>query len=150
MEATTRSSMRFAACAVLAFALSGCGDDDDGDAVDPSDDAAVSAPASLAGKRYRLDIESGSGALASEGFFTVAFADAGDTYVSTGDGIRVGDAAGTYTYVASGDRGTVVAEDSATGTLRYRLLFTTPASGRFTGTADADPDATQSGTFVER
>ncbi|MFT5659298.1 MAG: hypothetical protein ACI9KN_002581 [Gammaproteobacteria bacterium] len=47
-----------------------------------NDAAAVSTPASLAGKTYRVTVESGSGVYATTGTFTVTFSGSQPTYTT--------------------------------------------------------------------
>lgn len=114
--------------------------------------AAVSAPATVAGKTYRITVESGSGMFATTGTFTVAFLSSQPIYTKQGDGVNIGDSFGFYIYSASGDSGTLEIEDSnAPDTiLSYSFTFNTAISGTYVATLAADVNSTQSGTFTEQ
>ena len=114
--------------------------------------AAVSAPARVAGKTYRITVESGSGMFATTGTFTVAFLSSQPIYTKQGDGVNIGDSFGFYIYSASGDSGTLEIEDSnAPDTiLSYSFTFNTAISGTYVATVAADVNSTQSGTFTEQ
>ena len=114
--------------------------------------AAVSAPGTLAGKTYRVTVESGSGVFAPTGTFTVVFQYSQPIYTKQGDGVNIGDSWGMYIYSSSGDSGAVKVEDSsAPNTISiYSFTFNTAISGTYVATAAADVNARQSGTFTEQ
>jgi hypothetical protein len=114
--------------------------------------AAVSAPGTLAGKTYRVTVESGSGVFATTGTFTVDFLSSQPFYTRQGDGINIGDSFGFYIYSSSGDSGTVKIEDSSVPNtiFLFTLTFSTAISGTYFATATADVNSRQSGTFTER
>ena len=114
--------------------------------------AAVSAPGTLAGKTYRITVESGSGVFASTGTFTVVFLSAQPIYTKQGDGVNSRDSWGMYIYSSSGDSGAVKVEDSsAPNTISiYSFTFNTAIFGTYVATATADVNSSQSGTFTER
>jgi hypothetical protein len=112
---------------------------------------AVSAPATVAGKTYRITVEAGSGMFAPTGKFTVTFLSSQPIYTKRGDGVTVGDSWGMYIYSASGDSGTLEIEDSNApdNILSYSFTFNTAISGTYVATIAADVNSTQSGTFTE-
>ncbi len=112
--------------------------------------AAVSAPGTLAGKTYRVTVESGSGVFASTGTFTVGFLSDQPIYTTQGDGVNAGDSFGFYIYSSSGDSGTVEVEDSGVQNAIYSVTFNTATSGTYVVTATADVNSRQSGTFTEQ
>jgi hypothetical protein len=114
--------------------------------------AAVSAPATVAGRTYRITVETGSGMFAPTGTFTVTFLSSQPIYTKQGDGVTVGDSWGMYIYSASGDSGTLEIEDSyAPDTiLSYSFTFNTAISGTYVATVASDVNSTQSGTFTEQ
>ena len=114
--------------------------------------AAVSAPGTIAGKTYRVTVESGSGGFATTGTFTVVFLSSQPIYTKQGDGVNTGDSFGFYIYSSSGDSGTVKIEDSlAPNTISiYSFTFNTAISGTYVATTTADVNSRQSGTFTER
>jgi len=109
--------------------------------------AAVSAPATLAGKTYRVTVESGSGVFPSTGTFTVVFSSSQPWYIRQGDGVNFRDSWGMYTYSSSGASGTVEVDDSHASQAVFSLTFNTATSGVVTSTADAN--SRLSGTFTE-
>ena len=114
--------------------------------------AAVSAPGTLAGKTYRVTVESGSGVFASTGTFTVGFLSDQPIYTTQWDGINFRDSWGMFIYSSSGDSGTVKVEDSsAPNTISiYSFTFNTAISGTYVATTTADVNSRQSGTFTEQ
>ena len=110
----------------------------------------VSAPGTLAGKTYRVTVESGSGVFASTGTFTVGFLSDQPIYTTQGDGVNAGDSFGFYIYSSSGDSGTVEVEDSRVQNAIYSVTFNTATSGTYVVTATADVNSRQSGTFTEQ
>lgn len=145
MQEIHRTTLIAIAVAVASsLVLAGCSSDDD----DDDSGVNVSAPTSAAGDTYAATIESGSGIFASTGTFTISFSDTDDSYTLDGDDANVVDSAGTFAYSATGADATLTLEDSAAGAVTYELEFTTETSGRFTGSADSDPDSSQAGTFV--
>jgi len=112
--------------------------------------AAVSAPGTLAGKTYRVTVESGSGVFASTGTFTVGFLSAQPIYTTQGDGVNTGDSFGFYTYSSSGASGTVKVEDSVVQNAIYSVTFNSAISGTYVVTATAGVNSRQSGTFTEQ
>jgi hypothetical protein len=113
--------------------------------------AAVSAPGTIAGKTYRVTVESGSGVFTKTGIFTVVFSSSQPTYTSQGD---FGDSGGIYIYSSSGDSGTVKTKDSVDSKVAYSFTFYTAISGTYVATATAGVNSkllgTFSGTFTER
>ena len=73
--------------------------------------AAVSAPGTLAGKTYRVTVESGSGVFPSTGKFTVVFSSSQPWYTTQGDGVNSRDSWGMYIYSSSSASGTVEVDD---------------------------------------
>lgn len=112
--------------------------------------AAVSAPDTLAGKTYRVTVESGSGVFASKCKFTVGFLSARPIYTTQWDGVNFRDSWGMYIYSSSGGSGTVKVEDSSGKNAIYSLTFSTATSGTYVVTATADVNSRQSGTFTEQ
>jgi hypothetical protein len=112
--------------------------------------AAVSAPGTLAGKTYRVTVESGSGVFATTGTFTVGFLSSQPFYTKQGDGVNTGDSWGMYIYSSSGDSGTVKVEDSVVQNATYSITFNTATSGTYVVTSTAGVNSRQSGTFTER
>ena len=109
--------------------------------------AAVSAPATLAGKTYLLTVDSGSGVFTKTGTFTVVFSSSQPTYTSQGD---FGDSGGIYIYSSSGDSGTIKIFDSVSSKVVYSFTFNTAISGTYVATAMADVNSRYSGTFTEQ
>jgi len=112
--------------------------------------AAVSAPDKLAGKTYRVIVESGSGVFASTGTFTVEFLSDQPIYTTKWDGVKFRYSWGMYIYSSSGDSGTVEVEDSSGKNAIYSFTFSTATSGTYVVTAAADINSRQSGTFTEQ
>jgi hypothetical protein len=112
--------------------------------------AAVSAPGTLAGKTYRVTVESGSGVFPSTGTFTVGFLSAQPIYTKQGDGVNTGDSFGFYIYSSSGASGTVEVDDSNASQAVFSVTFNTAISGTYVATATAGVNSRQSGTFTER
>ena len=112
--------------------------------------AAVSSPATLAGKAYRVTVQSGSGAFATAGTFTVDFLSSQPFYTRKGDGVNTGDSWGMYIYSPSGASGTVEVDDSIGLKLVYSFTFNTAISGSYVATSTSDENSRQSGTFTER
>jgi hypothetical protein len=114
--------------------------------------AAVSAPDTLAGKTYRVTVESGSGMFATTGTYTVVFLSAQPIYTKQGDGVNTWDSFGFYSYSPGGDSGTVKVEDSlAPNTISiYSFTFNTAVSGAYVATTTTDVNSRQSGTFTEQ
>ncbi len=112
----------------------------------------VSAPGTIAGKTYRVTVESGSGVFATTGTFTVDFLSSQPNYTKQGDGVNTGDSWGMYIYSPDGDSGTVKVEDSsAPNTISiYSFTFNTAISGTYVATTTADVNSRQSGTFTEQ
>ena len=127
---------------IFVFSLAACGGSGGGGS------SAVTAPSSVAGKVYGATVTSGAGFFARTGTFTVNFSATQDTYFVTGDGVNVADSAGTYTYSANGNVGTVSIFDSISGNGSYVLTFTSTTSGTFLATAASDPASNQSGLFT--
>jgi hypothetical protein len=113
--------------------------------------AAVSAPSTLAGKTYRVTVESGSGVFASTGTFTVGFLSDQPIYTTQWDGVKFRDSWGMYIYSSSGGSGTVKVEDSSAPNAIsiYSFTFNTAISGTYVATTTADVNSRQSGTFTE-
>ena len=111
--------------------------------------AAVSAPSTLAGKTYRVTVESGSGEFVSTGTFTVEFLSDQPIYTTQWDGVKFRDSWGMYIYSSSGDSGTVKVEDSSGKNSVYSFTFSTATSGTYVATAMEDVNSRQSGTFTE-
>ena len=112
--------------------------------------ATVSAPATLAGKTYRVTVESGSGVFATTGTFTVVFQDSQPIYTTQGDGVNIGNSWGMYIYSPSDASGTVEIEDASGTNSIYSFTFNTATAGTYVATATADVNSSQSGTFTER
>ncbi len=112
--------------------------------------AAVSAPGTLAGKAYRVTVESGSGVFATTGTFTVDFLSSQPFYTKQGDGVNTGDSWGMYIYSSSGASGTVEVDDSNASKLVYSFTFNTAISGTYVVTSTAGVNSRQSGKFTER
>ena len=112
--------------------------------------AAISAPSTIAGKTYRVTVESGSGAFATAGTFTVDFLSSQPFYTKKGDGVNTGDSWGMYIYSPSGASGTVEVDDSIGLKLVYSFTFNTAISGSYVATSTSDENSRQSGTFTER
>ncbi|NNE62587.1 MAG: hypothetical protein HKN34_00765 [Gammaproteobacteria bacterium] len=121
--------------------------------------AAVSAPGTIAGKTYRVTVESGSGGFATTGTFTIDFLSDQPIYTTKGDGVNIDESWGMYTYSSSGASGTVEVES---GTIKvkdyyapntisiYSFTFNTAISGTYVATTTEDVNSRQSGTFTER
>ena len=112
--------------------------------------AAVSAPATLAGKTYRVTVESGSGVFPSTGTFTVDFLSSQPWYTTQGDGVNTFDSFGFYIYNSSGASGTVEVDDAHASKVVYSFTFNTAISGTYVVTSTAGVNSRQSGTFTER
>ena len=110
----------------------------------------VSAPATLAGKTYRVTVDSGSGVFASTGTFTVGFLSDQPIYTTQWDDVKFRDSWGVYVYSSSGDSGTVEIEDSSGVNAIYSFTFSAAASGTYVVTATTDENSRQSGTFSEQ
>ena len=119
----------------------------------------VSAPGTIAGKTYRVTVESGSGGFATTGTFTIDFLSSQPIYTTQGDGVNMGDSWGMYTYSSGGASGTVEVESGtvkvenyfAPNTISiYSFTFNTAISGTYVATATADVNSRQSGTFTEQ
>ncbi len=124
----------------LTMSLISCSD---GEAV------AVSAPAALMGKTYRVTAESGSGVFPSTGTFTVVFLSSQSWYTVKGDGVNFPDSWGMYSYSSSGAGGTVNADDSIGSQFVFSFTFNTAISGTYVATSTADLNSRLSGTFTE-
>jgi len=111
--------------------------------------AAVSAPAALTGKKYRVTAESGSGVFPSKGTFTVVFLNSQSWYTVKGDGANFPDSWGMYSYSSSGAGGIVNADDSVGSQFVFSFTFNTAISGAFVATSTADLNSRLSGTFTE-
>ena len=112
--------------------------------------AAVSAPGTLAGKTYRVTVESGSGVFPSTGTFTVDFLSSQPWYTKQGDGDNSRDSWGMYIYSSSGASGTVEVDDAHASKVVYSFTFNTAISGTYVVTSTAGVNSRQSGTFTER
>ena len=112
--------------------------------------AAVSAPGTIAGKTYRVTVESGSGVFPSTGTFTVDFLSSKPWYTKQGDGVNTGDSFGFYIYSSSGASGTVEVDDANASKVVYSFTFNTATSGTYAVTSTAGVNSRQSGTFTER
>ena len=132
--------------AMLIVLISACGG---GGGSNGGGASSVTAPTAIAGKVYRMTITSGSGFYATTGTYTVSFSSTQNIYTVTGDGVNVVDSAGTYTYSASGNVGSVSIVDSLVGNGSFALTFTSATGGTFVATASSDPNSSQSGSFVE-
>ena len=110
---------------------------------------AVTAPISIAGEEVKMTITSGAGLLATTGTYTISFSANLDTYDLTGDGVNVGDSAGTYKYAATGDLGVVSVVDSTFGASVISLTFTSATSGTFLMGISSDLASNQAGTFTQ-
>jgi len=115
-----------------------------------SGSAAVSAPGTLAGKTYRVKVESGSGVFPPTGTFTVVFLNSQPIYTTQGDGVNSRDSWGMYIYSYSGASGTVEVDDAHASKVVYSFTFNTAISGTYVATATAGVNSRQSGTFTER
>ena len=111
--------------------------------------AAVSAPGNLAGKTYRVTVESGSGVFPSTGTFTIVFSSSQPWYTTQGDGVNSRDSWGMYTYSSSGASGTVEVDDSNASQAVFSVTFNTAISGTYVVTSTADENSRLSGTFTE-
>ena len=112
--------------------------------------SAVSAPGTLAGKTYRVTVESGSGVFPSTGTFTVVFLSSQPIYTTQGDGVNSRDSWGMYIYSYSGASGTVEVDDAHASKVVYSFTFNTAISGTYVATSTAGVNSRQSGTFTER
>jgi hypothetical protein len=112
--------------------------------------AAVSAPGTLAGKTYRVTVESGSGVFPSTGTFTVVFLSSQPIYTTQGDGVNSRDSWGMYIYSYSGASGNVEVDDAHASKVVYSFTFNTAISGTYVATSTAGVNSRQSGTFTER
>jgi len=112
--------------------------------------AAVSAPGTLAGKTYRVTVESGSGVFPSTGTFTVVFLSSQPIYTTQGDGVNSRDSWGMYIYSYSGASGSVEVDDAHASKVVYSFTFNTAISGTYVATSTAGVNSRQSGTFTER
>ena len=112
--------------------------------------AAVSAPGTIAGKTYRVTVESGSGMFPSTGTFTVVFLSSQPIYTTQGDGVNTGNSWGMYIYSSSDASGTVEIEDASGTNAIYSFTFNTAISGTYVATETADVNSRQSGAFTEQ
>ena len=112
--------------------------------------AAVSAPGTIAGKTYRVTVESGSGGFATTGKFTVNFLSSQPIYTKQGDGVNTGNSWGMYIYSSSDASGTVEIEDASGTNAIYSFTFNTVISGTYVATETADVNSRQSGAFTEQ
>ena len=111
--------------------------------------AAVSAPGTFTGKKYRVTAESGSGVFPSTGTFTIVFSSSQPWYTTQGDGVNFGDSWGMYFYSSSGASGTVKVDDVNVSEVVFSLTFNTAISGTYVATSTADVNSSLSGTFTE-
>ena len=111
--------------------------------------AAVLAPSTLAGKTYRVSVESGSGVFPSTGTFTIVFLSSQPWYTLQGDGVNTRGSWGTYSYRSSGASGTVDIDDAYASKAVFSITFNTAISGTYVVTSTADVDSWLSGTFTE-
>ena len=136
----------FAIFLVVILSVAGCGDSE----INNSDsNARVPAPSSLAGKSYRLTINSGLGLYATSGTSTVVFSNTADTYKVLGDGVNSFNSSGSYTYTTSGSEGNAAMVDSYISNGNFILTFTSPTTGIYQATTEFDPKSSQAGSFVE-
>lgn len=126
------------------FMLTGCGSSSSSGS---SSSIIINAPASVAGKSYRMTISSGSGIFATTGRYEVTLST--NTYTIVGDGVNVPNSNGTYTYSASSNIGTASVSDSITSLSGLTFVFTSNSGGTFNATANTAPVSQQSGTFSE-
>ncbi|MCP4874130.1 MAG: hypothetical protein GY896_01475 [Gammaproteobacteria bacterium] len=112
--------------------------------------AAVSAPGTLAGKTYRVTVESGSGVFPSTGAFAIVFSSSQPWYTTQGDGVNSRDSWGMYSYSSSGASGTVEVDDSNASKAVFSVTFNTAISGTYVLTSAADVNSRLSGTFTEQ
>lgn len=110
---------------------------------------AVSAPGSLAGKSYRVIVESGSGVFASTGTFTIASLSSQPRYTTQGDGVNFFDSWGMYICSSRGASGTINVEDANISKVGPSFILNTAISGTFVVTETADGNSTLSGMFIE-
>jgi len=124
--------------------LFSCGGDDGGSSVSALE---VSAPESVAGTRFLLEIASGTGILASAGQATAIFND-DSTYNIIGDSQYTINSQGTYTYTAEETTGKVVFEDTVLSINgQIEMIYTSESTGTYK--IDATRWASQSGKFSE-
>jgi hypothetical protein len=135
----------FAIFLVVIFSATGCGDD----SINNSSNSSAPAPSSLAGKSYRLTINTGTGGFATTGTSTVAFSNTEDTYKVLGDGVNSFNSSGAYTYTANGSQGNVAVVDSAILNGSFILTYTSSTTGTYQALAEFDPDANQTASFIE-
>ena len=113
------------------------------------DPAVVLAPATLAGKTYRIKAKSGSGVFPSKGAFIIVFLSSEPWYTKQGDGVNTYDSWGTYSYSANGASGTVKADDSMAPGIVVSFTFNTANSGTLVAISMEDSNSTLTGTFTE-
>ena len=130
------------AAIVLGLVLVGCSSSDS--TTTPS----VSAPASISGKTIKITVSSGSGGFATTGTADFVTSNTTNQYTINGDGINVANAAGTFSYSSSGNKGTVAFDDSAFGKGNFNLTFTSTTSGTYTADIEQNSSANQTGSFI--
>jgi hypothetical protein len=135
----------FAIFLVVIFSATGCGGDSDSS----NSNSRVPAPNSLAGKSYRMTINTGAGVFATVGTSTVAFSNTADTYKVLGDGVNSFNSSGSYTYTTSGSQGNAAMVDSSISNGNFILTFTSSTTGTYQATAEFDLNSNQTGSFIE-
>jgi hypothetical protein len=135
----------FAIFLVVIFFATGCG----GDSTSSNSNSRVSAPSSLAGKSYRMTVNTGAGLFATAGTSMVAFSNTANTYKVLGDGVNSINSSGSYTYTASGSQGNAAIVNSSISNGNFILTFTSSNTGTFQATVQSDPNSNQTGSFIE-
>ena len=130
---------------VVIFSINGCSDDSSNN----NSNSSAPAPNSIAGKSYRITINSGTGLFASSGTTMVAFSSTGDTYKALGDGANSFNSSGSFTYTTDGNQGNVAIVDSALSNGRFILTYTSSTTGNYQALAESNPNSAQTGSFVE-
>jgi len=113
-----------------------------------NDSAEVSAPLSIRGMSLQMMVENGSGVFAVRGSFIISLAEFSDNYSIAGDSANVANSAGSYTYAAENNLGTINFSDSAVSGGTFILNYTSNEGGRFEVTANSDASSFQLGEFV--